>query len=268
MKWRLRGKIKRGKAQDRFLRSLRGFLLPQPPLLRCRGSVPWHGDIALALQSHPQLPRGFLWERSRLFLSLLAGEKRCRCIQRRWQRGSSPRAGVAGQGGGSVPAGGGGDTALSPPGIPGSPRLLRPGRKRGRGLGLARGPRAVSPNHPVRSSRPRRALGGSALAVPHGKTHGKGIGGVFPVPAPPGLSSLGPEAFPAETFLCTNTMRSFSSPRRTMRHCPARSAGNQTGNVSRGTPIPSPAPEEPGWGSPNIPKPFREGFCPGRGRDL
>lgn len=111
MKWRLRGKIKRGKAQDRFLRSLRGFLLPQPPLR----SVPWHGDIALALQSHPQLPRGFLWERSRLFLSLLGGEKRSRCIQRRWQRGSSPRAGVAGQGGGSVPAGGGGDTALSPP---------------------------------------------------------------------------------------------------------------------------------------------------------
>lgn len=115
MKWRLRGKIKRGEAQDRFLRSLRGFLLPQPPLLRCRGSVPWHGDSALALQSHPQLPRGFLWERSRLFLSLLGGEKRSRCIQRRWQRGSSPRAGVAGQGGGSVPAGGGGDTALSPP---------------------------------------------------------------------------------------------------------------------------------------------------------
>lgn len=168
MKWRLRGKIKRGKAQDRFLRSLRGFLLPQPPLR----SVPWHGDIALALQSHPQLPRGFLWERSRLFLSLLGGGK------------SGPGASNAAGSGAAHPerVSPGREVALCPReeevtprchprsrGIPGSPRLLRPGRKRGRGSGLARGPRAVSPNHPA------------AL-----------------IPSPPGLGGLSPGCSPWE----------------------------------------------------------------------
>lgn len=122
------------------------------------------------------------------------------------------------------------------------------------------------PNHPVALIPSPPGPGGLSPGCSHGKTLGKGMGGGFPVPAPPGLISPGPEAFPAETFPSTNTMRSFSSPRRTMRHCPAHSAGNQTGNVSRGTLIPSPAPEEPGWGSPNIPKPFWEGFCTGRGR--
>lgn len=67
-------------------------------------------------------------------------------------------------------------------GIPGSPRLLRPGRKRGRGLGLARGPRAVSPNHPA------------AL-----------------IPSPPGLGGLSPGCSPRENSW-KRDWRSFPRP--------------------------------------------------------
>lgn len=96
----------------------------------------------------------------------------------------------------------------------------------------------VSPN--PRRGRARALAAAGAVPVP------------VPVPAPPGLSS----------FPSTNTMSSFSSPQRTMRHCPACSTGNGAGNVSPSSLIPFAAPEEPAWGSPHIPKHFWEGFCP------
>lgn len=243
MKWRLRSEMKRGISHDCFLRSLRAF--HSRSRLRCGvggaspGTVtaPWHrdSDSALPLQSHPQLPRGFLRERSRFFLDLLRGQ-------------SGPGAPTPHSG--TVPA------PVSPGGRWLCARSVTPRWPRSRGGSASTCPKAEE----VRVRLVVPALCPRVPKSPRGSDPvPSGPGGPCPGCSPGGGSSgapfPAPGAFPAQTFPGTNTSW-FSSPQRTMRHCPARSAGNRAGNVSPERPEPPTSAGGAGMRLPKHPKAF------------
>lgn len=123
---------------------VKSFSLPQPPPLRCRGSVPWHGDSALAQGQRqrpaspkpPPAPTGIPSGAIPLFPGSPQGAKRSRCPHpAQWD---SPRAGVPR---GEVALCLLCDTAVAPE----QGRFCLHVPQSRRGSGPARCPRAVSP---------------------------------------------------------------------------------------------------------------------------